>query len=380
LNGLDCFSSPDGLQTDFDLEDSILNGGNWSPRGLQSESDEADSCGSNGNNWGKELRSERAGSSCMCAAFCDADLSCFAWTYVLDPTIRAQFQMGSNDCVLRSADGGFTDNCDGECLSGVSTTHVYPIVGSNADPPPGFIAKSGSGPCKCTGNGLGLNSCGNLCCADSPWTSTNPADQYYFANGGQKSLENLCWKPSGSGTKTAEPDNSCGVNGNNWGTEHSRLFSGSSCNCATLCQLEPNCKGWSYVPDGLHGYGQNDCSLRSNYGAPEYNCGGKCKSGEKHIATNIAPPVSCPTNQWARAGVCTACTWCENEVVPCTAISDAICGGEAETMSLIESEIPYANVVVTAFAIIGALSLAWLGYKQIKNFLNKYEAVEEMEV
>ena len=49
-------------------------------------------------------------------------------------------------------------------------------------------------------------------------------------------------------------------------------------------------------------------------------------------------------------------------------------------MSLIESEIPYANVVVTAFAIVGALSLAWLGYKQIKNFLMEYEAVEEMEV
>jgi len=83
---------------------------------------DSDSCGSNGNNWGAKLRNVEAGSSCKCAALCDAEASCGAWTYVPVSYLQTAFQMGSNDCVLRSADGGLIDNCHGECLSGVKST------------------------------------------------------------------------------------------------------------------------------------------------------------------------------------------------------------------------------------------------------------------
>ena len=38
----------------------------------------------------------------------------------------------------------------------------------NSNPPYGYKAKDGSGPCQCTGHGGGLFSCGDLCCAASP--------------------------------------------------------------------------------------------------------------------------------------------------------------------------------------------------------------------
>ena len=69
-----------------------------------------------------------------------------------------------------------------------------PHAKSNSDPPDGFKAKAGSGPCKCQGSGIGLDSCGSLCCADSPYTSTDPTDKDYFMNGGQKSKANVCWE------------------------------------------------------------------------------------------------------------------------------------------------------------------------------------------
>merc|ERR1719461_869902 len=58
--------------------------------------------------------------------------------------------------------------------------YTLPIVGSNKNPPVGYEAKSGSGRCRCTGNGRGLNSCGELCCDNSPYTSTDPSSSYYF--------------------------------------------------------------------------------------------------------------------------------------------------------------------------------------------------------
>ena len=39
---------------------------------------------------------------------------------------------------------------------------TWPIVESNGNPPPGYVAKSGSGPCQCRGSGFGLESCGEL--------------------------------------------------------------------------------------------------------------------------------------------------------------------------------------------------------------------------
>ena len=41
---------------------------------------------------------------------------------------------------------------------------------------------------------MGLNSCGKLCCAASPYTDVNPAGTYYYKKGGKESLANLCYE------------------------------------------------------------------------------------------------------------------------------------------------------------------------------------------
>jgi len=84
---------------------------------------------------------------------------------------------------------------------------------------------------------------------------------------------------------TIEPthlvDNSCGVNGNSWGTAYTKIAVGSSCNCAAACDDDENCVGWTYVPDSLFNMGTNDCMLLSETGDLIDNCGGKCRTGEK---------------------------------------------------------------------------------------------------
>ena len=66
---------------------------------------------------------------------------------------------------------------------------VYPQVRQNALPPNHlghrFVAKVDSAPCQCAGSGWGVHSCGDLCCESSPYTSTDPDNQYYYlSNGG----------------------------------------------------------------------------------------------------------------------------------------------------------------------------------------------------
>ena len=74
------------------------------------------------------------------------------------------------------------------------TRHIAVPKGPNTAAPDGFQEKDGSGRCKCRGNGKGLNSCGGLCCAASPFTALNPTSKYYYAKGGSKSLANLCYE------------------------------------------------------------------------------------------------------------------------------------------------------------------------------------------
>ena len=71
---------------------------------------------------------------------------------------------------------------------------THPAVGSNALPPAGYRAKAGSGPCMCRGSGMGLDSCGELCCANSPFTATDPSSNDYFGKGGHRTDANLCWE------------------------------------------------------------------------------------------------------------------------------------------------------------------------------------------
>ena len=77
------------------------------------------------------------------------------------------------------------------------STGSYPMVGQNAEAPPGYRAKEGSGPCMCRRSGWGLDSCGKLCCARSPYTATDPGNKYFFGKhpvASQRTDANLCWE------------------------------------------------------------------------------------------------------------------------------------------------------------------------------------------
>merc|ERR1712072_1611100 len=76
--------------------------------------------------------------------------------------------------------------------------------GSNMAPPEGYMAKAGSGPCRCRGSGFGLDSCGSLCCAASPYTDPDPSGQYYYGNNGNTAAD-MCYEPLPSGSNMAPP-------------------------------------------------------------------------------------------------------------------------------------------------------------------------------
>merc|ERR1712167_450322 len=67
--------------------------------------------------------------------------------------------------------------------------------GSNQAPPAGYKAKRGSGKCRCRGSGFGLDSCGTLCCAASPFTAPNSDSIHYYKKGGRRSTSNFCYEP-----------------------------------------------------------------------------------------------------------------------------------------------------------------------------------------
>ena len=107
------------------------------------------------------------------------------------------------------------------------STGSYPMVGQNAEPPPGYKAKEGSGPCMCRRSGWGLDSCGKLCCARSPYTATDPSNKYFFGKhpvASQRTDANLCWEalpsPPAGATHMKVKDNAyCG----------NRVCAGGSC-------------------------------------------------------------------------------------------------------------------------------------------------------
>ena len=89
----------------------------------------------------------------------------------------------------------FADACT-DCKPIVQESEIMPLplLSKNRFPPPGSVAKDDAGPCECKDEGFGLDSCGELCCENSPYTSTDPKDPAYYMNGGTRSLDNLCWK------------------------------------------------------------------------------------------------------------------------------------------------------------------------------------------
>ena len=75
--------------------------------------------------------------------------------------------------------------------------------GENKSPPLGYVAKIGSGPCLCTGSGVGLDSCGELCCAASPYTDPDPNGKHYYGNDG-KTMADMCYEKAADQTTTAD--------------------------------------------------------------------------------------------------------------------------------------------------------------------------------
>jgi len=93
------------------------------------------------------------------------------------------------------------------------------------------------------------------------------------------------------------PDNLCGSNGNNLSPELSRMFTGSPCACAGACDLYASCAGWSYIPNGLHGMGTDDCVFKSSFGIDVTvdDCGGRCWSGGRSTAAGRRSLSNLPT-------------------------------------------------------------------------------------
>ena len=89
----------------------------------------------------------------------------------------------------------FADECT-DCKPIVKDSEALPLplLSKNRFPPPGYVAKDDSGPCECKDEGFGLDSCGELCCENSPYTSTDPKDPTYYMHGGTRSHDLLCWK------------------------------------------------------------------------------------------------------------------------------------------------------------------------------------------
>ena len=81
-----------------------------------------------------------------------------------------------------------------ECIQRVKAISELRL-GSNSDPPYGYKAKEGSGPCECAGSGYGLSSCksddGNLCCGSSPYNSLKKEDKENYYGGDESKL---CWE------------------------------------------------------------------------------------------------------------------------------------------------------------------------------------------
>ena len=70
--------------------------------------------------------------------------------------------------------------------------HKLPKLPANSAAPTGYKPITGSGPCMCRAPHIGLHACGDLCCAASPWTATDPNatgmkiyDRNHFYKNGQ---------------------------------------------------------------------------------------------------------------------------------------------------------------------------------------------------
>ena len=100
----------------------------------------------------------------------------------------------------------FADSCtDCKPIVADDEKKVLPFLTNNRFAPTGYKAKADSGPCQCKDEGFGLDSCGELCCENSPYTATDPQDPFYYMNGGTRSTKNLCWEADSSISTGSDP-------------------------------------------------------------------------------------------------------------------------------------------------------------------------------
>jgi len=78
----------------------------------------------------------------------------------------------------------------------------------------------------------------------------------------------------------------CGVNGNNAGTELRRETTETACACNVACSGQDGCAGWTWNS------ASSICTLRSTFGNIYDDCNGKCTSGAKNMNIKSATSLS----------------------------------------------------------------------------------------
>jgi hypothetical protein len=165
-----------------------------------------------------------------------------------------------------------------------SSAHCFdgtlPIVESNRNPPPGYVAKPGSGPCQCGGSGFGLKSCGELCCEHSPYTSTNPDSEYYYERGSSSrstgTAVNLCWTPLEvcASPPPPTPSGRCGSDFYDAVCECTNSKPTSYCSKSGWCGTSEAHYKNEGARNGWSPHSKYDCTLETGV------CGCKCGTGK----------------------------------------------------------------------------------------------------
>jgi len=117
-----------------------------------------------------------------------------------------------------NAKGEPVAKCVGMGAQAQATAPAALPSGSNMAAPSGYVAKAGSAQCRCRGSGWGLDSCGSLCCAASPYTDPDPSGKYYYGKNG-KTEADMCYERAATQAWTIlTPDTTFGGPWINFGT------------------------------------------------------------------------------------------------------------------------------------------------------------------
>ena len=211
------------------------------------------------------------------------------------------------------------------------------MVGQNAEAPVGYVAKASSGPCMCRRSGWGLDSCGKLCCARSPYTATDPSNKYFFGkhpNPTARTDANLCWEalpspPCGLNEYRTETGGDCKAVVAPCGLNEYRTETGGDCKAVKV-----TCGDGAEVVDG-------ECVAKVACGAgtknengkcvPEVTCGGGTEvvNGEcvpevaKEACKEVMPadPPVCKGQKRKKCAKLDGCSWtgkkCKHSGEPC---------------------------------------------------------------